>query len=124
MNTTDQLRELLMPVLGITSIDEIKPESALVRDLGAESIDFVEILYLIETEMGVKIKIQEIAMTEYSSDGNNLQDGKISNEIAESLNKDFNTDRFTEGTTVKELFESFTVKDLATIIDKKKRLIN
>ncbi|MBP6454606.1 MAG: hypothetical protein KBH88_04430 [Bacteroidales bacterium] len=124
MNTTDQLRELLMPVLGITSIDEIKPESALVRDLGAESIDFVEILYLIETEMGVKIKIQEIAMTEYSSDGNNLQDGKISNEIAERLNKDFNTDRFTEGTTVKELFESFTVKDLATIIDKKKRLIN
>lgn len=124
MNTTDQLRELLMPVLGITSIDEIKPESALVRDLGAESIDFVEILYLIETEMGVKIKIQEIAMTEYSSDGHNLQDGKISNEIAERLNKDFNTDRFTEGTTVKELFESFTVKDLATIIDKKKRLIN
>ncbi|WRQ32231.1 phosphopantetheine-binding protein [Bacteroidales bacterium MB20-C3-3] len=124
MNTTDQLRELLMPVLGITSIDEIKPESALVRDLGAESIDFVEILYLIETEMGVKIKIQEIAMTEYSSDGNNLQDGKITNEIAERLNKDFNTDRFTEGTTVKELFESFTVKDLATIIDKKKRLIN
>lgn len=120
MNTTDQLRELLMPVLGITSIDEIKPESALVRDLGAESIDFVEILYLIETETGVKIKIQEIAMTEYSSDGNNLQDGKISNEIAESLNKDFNTDRFTEGTTVKELFESFTVKDLATIIDKKR----
>ena len=120
MNTTDQLRELLIPVLGITSIDEIKPESALVRDLGAESIDFVEILYLIETEMGVKIKIQEIAMTEYSSDGNNLQDGKISNEIAESLNKDFNTDRFTEGTTVKELFESFTVKDLATIIDKKR----
>jgi acyl carrier protein len=120
MNTTDQLRELLMPVLGITSIDEIKPESALVRDLGAESIDFVEILYLIETEMGVKIKIQEIAMTEYSSDGNNLQDGKISNEIAERLNKDFNTDRFTEGATVKELFESFTVKDLATIIDKKR----
>ena len=124
MNTTDQLRELLMPVLGITSIDEIKPESALVRDLGAESIDFVEILYLIETEMGVKIKIQEIAMTEYSSDGKNLQDGKITNEIAERLNKDFNTDRFKEGTTVKELFESFTVKDLATIIDKKKRLIN
>ena len=120
MNTTDQLRELLMPVLGITSIDEIKPESALVRDLGAESIDFVEILYLIETEMGVKIKIQEIAMTEYSSDGNNLQDGKITNEIAERLNKDFNTDRFTEVTTVKELFESFTVKDLATIIDKKR----
>jgi hypothetical protein len=87
--------------------------------LGAESIDFVEILYLIETEMGVKIKIQEIAMTEYSSDGNNLEDGKITAEIAEKLNRDFKTDRFKEGFTVKELFETFTVQDFAVIIDRK-----
>jgi acyl carrier protein len=119
MDTVEKLRELLMPVLGITTIDEIKPESALVRDLGAESIDFVEILYLIETEMGVKIKIQEIAMTEYSSDGNNLEDGKITAEIAEKLNRDFKTDRFKEGFTVKELFETFTVQDFAVIIDRK-----
>lgn len=120
MDTLNRLRELLMPVLGITSIDEIKPDSALVKDLGAESIDFVEILYLIETKMGVKIKIQEIAMTEYSSDGSNLQNGKITGEIAEKLNRDFNTSRFCEGMTVKELFESFTVMDFATIIDKKR----
>ncbi|MDD2491882.1 MAG: phosphopantetheine-binding protein [Bacteroidales bacterium] len=119
MNTTDKLRELLVPVLGVASIDDITPESALVNDLGAESIDFVEILYLIETEMGVKIKIQEIAMTEYSSDGNNLEDGKITAEIAEKLNRDFKTERFKEGLTVKELFETFTVNDFAVIIDRK-----
>ncbi|MDD3272815.1 MAG: phosphopantetheine-binding protein [Bacteroidales bacterium] len=121
MNTTDKLRELLVPVLGVASIDDITPESALVNDLGAESIDFVEILYLIETEMGVKIKIQEIAMTEYSSDGNNLEDGKITAEIAEKLNRDFKTERFKEGLTVKELFETFTVNDFAVIIDRKSK---
>lgn len=120
MNTVDELRELLMPVLGITSIDDIKADSALVKDLGAESIDFVEILYLVEKDMGVKIKIQEIAMTEYSSDGNNLQEGKITAEIAAKLNQDFNTERFREGLTIKDLFETFTVKDFAIIIDKKR----
>ena len=43
-----KLRELLMPVLGIANIEEIQPSQALVNDLGAESIDFVEILYLID----------------------------------------------------------------------------
>lgn len=119
MNTETKLIELLMPILGIASADQIKPQSALVRDLGAESIDFVEILYAIETELGVKIKIQEIAMTEYSSQGE-VQDGKITAQIAAKLNEDFKTERFKEGQTIKELFESFTVRDLATVIERKK----
>ena len=31
--------ENLVPILGLDSVAEIRPESALVRDLGAESID-------------------------------------------------------------------------------------
>ena len=68
MNVEDKLRELLMPILGIPSVDNILPEHALVNDLGAESIDFVEILYVIETNFGVKIRIQEITMVDYSSE--------------------------------------------------------
>jgi acyl carrier protein len=119
MNIEEKIKEMLVPILGLQSKEEIKSDSALVRDLGAESIDFVEILYSIETELGVKIKIQEIAMTEYNSEGSDLQDGKITAEIAKKLNKDFKTDRFTEGQTVKELFETFTVRDLATVIERK-----
>ena len=52
-----RLMENLVPILGLDSIQDIRPDSALVRDLGAESIDFVEILYMIENEFGVKIKI-------------------------------------------------------------------
>ena len=44
-----KLRELLMPGLGNANIEEIQPSHALVTNLGAESIDFVEILYLIAT---------------------------------------------------------------------------
>jgi acyl carrier protein len=56
----DKLRELLVPVLGRTSAEEIMPEKSLVLDLGADSMDFVEIIYLVEKNFGVVLKIGEI----------------------------------------------------------------
>lgn len=119
MNIEYKLREILMPILGIQTIEEIGPEKSLVKDLGAESIDFVEILYMIETQFGVKIKIQEIALTEYSAQVDNLEGGKITAEIAAKMNEDFKTSKFEEGQSVKDLFESFTIRDLAVLIEKK-----
>lgn len=118
MDIEHKLRELLMPILGISSIDQIQPESALVKDLNAESIDFVEILYVIETELGVKIHIQEITMVEYGTDvipSNSV----LTAELAQRLNNDFQTNRFQEGQTVRDIFDNFTVRDLATVIKKK-----
>lgn len=118
MNIEYRLRELLMPILGISSIEEIRPESALVGDLGAESIDYVEILYVIETQMGIKIRIQEITMTDYGLEMMPT-DGKIDTRLAAQLNNDFKTDHFKEGQTVRDIFNDFTVHDLATIIERK-----
>lgn len=118
MDIEYKLRELLMPVLGIVAIEKIKPEDALVNDLGAESIDFVEILYLVETNFGIKIRIQEITMVDYASE-DMPTDGKVTEKIAEKLNADFNTDKFKEGQTVRDIYMNFTVRDLATIISLK-----
>ncbi len=120
MDIENRLRELLMPVLGISYIEEIQPESALVNDLGAESIDFVEILYLIETNFGVKLRIQEITMVDYAS-VDNPTDGKVTKDIAEKLNRDFKTDSFHEGQSVRDIYENFTLRNLATIIELKKK---
>lgn len=119
MNIEYKLREILMPILGIQTIEELGPEKSLVKDLGAESIDFVEILYMIETQFGVKIKIQEIALTEYSAQVDNLEVGKITAEIAAKMNEDFKTSKFEEGQSVKDLFESFTIRDFAVLIERK-----
>lgn len=108
-----------MPVLGIADIEEIQPESALVNDLGAESIDFVEILYLIETNFGVKLRIQEITMVDYAS-VDSPTDGKVTKDIADKLNRDFKTDSFHEGQSVRDIYENFTIRNLATIIELKK----
>lgn len=118
MNIEYKLRELLMPILSISSIEEIRPDNALVRDLGADSIDFVEILYVIETQLGVKIRIQEITMADYGAEMMPT-DGKIDAQMAAQLNIDFKTDHFKEGQTVYQIFEAFTVRDLAMIIEKK-----
>lgn len=107
-----------MPVLGKASMEEIRSEHALVNDLGAESIDFVEILYLIETNFGVKLRIQEITMVDYAS-ADMPTDGKVTKQIAEKLNSDFKTDKFKEGQTVRDIYENFTVRDLATVIAMK-----
>lgn len=117
MDIEKKLRELLLPVLGLSSLDQIQPDHSLVNDLGAESIDFVEILYAIETNFGVKISIQEISMVDYGA--KDAQEGVVTEELAEKLNKDFETDRFKAGQTAREIFETFTVRELATVVSRK-----
>ena len=110
--------ENLVPILGLDSINDIHPESALVRDLGAESIDYVEILYMIENEFGVKIKISEITMNDYGAEGF-PEDGRLTAELAAKLNEDFESDQFKEGHSTSDIFQLFTVHNLARVIEKK-----
>ncbi len=113
-----KLAEELVPILGLDSVDNITQDSALVRDLGAESIDYVEILYMIETEFGVKIKVEELIMASVV-DGETPDDGKLTAKMAEKLNKDYDSHQFAAGQTTKEVFQIFTVHNLATIIKNK-----
>ena len=113
-----KLSEELVPILGLDSVEDVKPDSALVRDLGAESIDYVEILYMIETEFGVKIKIEELMMASVV-DGETPDDGRLTAKMAEKLNRDYDSHQFAAGQTTKDVFNVFTVHNLAVIIHKK-----
>ncbi|MBR4775623.1 MAG: hypothetical protein IK008_05960 [Bacteroidales bacterium] len=113
-----KLSEELVPILGLDSVEDVKPDSALVRDLGAESIDYVEILYMIETVFGVKIKIEELMMASVV-DGETPDDGRLTAKMAEKLNRDYDSHQFAAGQTTKDVFNVFTVHNLAVIIHKK-----
>lgn len=108
----------LVPILGLNSVADVTPESALVRDLGAESIDYVEILYMIETEFGVKIRIEEMMMASVV-DGETPDDGKLTPAMAEKMNRDYDSCQFAAGQTTKEVFSVFSVHNLATLIKHK-----
>ena len=121
MNIEEKLRELLIPVFGLTTIDEIQPQYSLVKDLGATSIDFVEISYIVESNFEVTIKTNELMIggTPVNPDDIFI-DGKLTSQGAEMLNNNMNGGKFIEGQTRRELYESITVADLAHIVEVKK----
>ncbi len=117
MNIEEKLRELLIPVFGLNTIDEIQPEHSLVLDLGAESLDFVEIAYIVESHFGVALKTNEIMIGGANISPNSLfVDGRLNADGAATLNLNLEQPKFHEGQTRRDLFESITVSDLANLI--------
>src|SRR5437879_2927440 len=58
--------------------EDIKPTSTLVGDLGAESIDFLDIVFRLEREFGIKIPRGELFPESiFSGDPDFVQDGKV-----------------------------------------------
>src|SRR6202162_6357623 len=58
--------------------DEIKPTSTLQGDLGAESIDFLDIVFRLEREFGIKIPRGELFPEAiFQGDAEFVQNGKV-----------------------------------------------
>ena len=54
----DKVRKMLSEQLNV-SVDKIKPESRVIEDLGADSLDVVEMLMLLEDEFNVTVSDEE-----------------------------------------------------------------
>ena len=55
----DKVRETLVDALGVDD-DEVTPEATLIEDLGAESIDFLDIVFRLERNFDIKIPRGEL----------------------------------------------------------------
>jgi len=53
-NIEEKVKEIIAEQLGVKK-EEIKPESSFVDDLGADSLDTVEIVMALEEEFGIEI---------------------------------------------------------------------
>jgi acyl carrier protein len=118
----NKLAAMLVPVLGANSSDEIRPELSLVDDLGAESLDFVEITYLVKKEFKVELKVGAIVSGAASANPEELFiDGALTEAGAETISQKLpsGAKRFTAGMTKADIFSALTVADLATIIRMK-----
>lgn len=51
----DKVKEIIIDQLGLDEDTEVKPETSLINDLDADSLDAVEIIMAIEDEFDVEI---------------------------------------------------------------------
>ncbi|MEA2161932.1 MAG: acyl carrier protein [Thermoanaerobaculia bacterium] len=58
MSVEDRVKSIIVEQLGVDA-DEVKPDASFVEDLGADSLDTVELIMAFEEEFGVEISDDE-----------------------------------------------------------------
>lgn len=72
----EKVQETLIEALGVDD-DEVTPEATLTGDLGAESIDFLDIVFRLEKAFDIKIPRGELFPDNILNNPEFVQDGKL-----------------------------------------------
>ena len=103
--------------------EDIKPTSTLQGDLGAESIDFLDIVFRLEREFGVKIPRGELFPESiFQGDPEFVQDGKVTEKGLGELKARMpfaNLSEFEKAPEVSHVSDLFTVELIARYIQVK-----
>ncbi|MCI0637679.1 MAG: acyl carrier protein [Gemmataceae bacterium] len=103
--------------------EEVKPESTLQGDLGAESIDFLDIVFRLEREFGIKIPRGELFPESiFQGDPDFVQNGKVTDKgIAELKTRMPFADlsKFEQNPEVAGISDLFTVEMITNYIQGK-----
>src|SRR5215217_9392473 len=126
MPTTDEIYSkvsaTLVEALNVDE-DDINPSSTLQGDLGAESIDFLDIVFRLEREFGIKIPRNELFPESiFQGDPDFVKDGKVTEKgLAELRAKmpyaDLST--FEANPTLEGISDLFTVNLIVSYIESK-----
>lgn len=117
-----QVQEVLVDALGVDD-DEITPEATLMGDLGAESIDFLDIVFRLEKTFGIKIPREELFPAENLMNNSELiSNGKLTEKgLAELKDKMPHTDltAFEKDPDINKLGDLFTVDAIVNFVENK-----
>jgi acyl carrier protein len=102
---------------------EISPRSTLQGDLGAESIDFLDIVFRLEREFGIKIPRGELFPESiFQGDPDMVQDGKITDKGLEELRARMpfaDLSKFEKDRDVAQISDLFTVELISRYVQGK-----
>ncbi len=117
----DRVRNVLTDALGVDE-DEISPEATLQGDLGAESIDILDIVFRLEKAFTIKIPNDELFPVEMLSDPQYVDGDRMTTVGLETLKAAMPHADFTEferDPAVSKISDLITVKTLVNYVEGK-----
>lgn len=126
MPTRDEVfatvQETLVDALGVDD-GEVTPTATLMGDLGAESIDFLDIVFRLEKNFGIKIPRGELFPENLvAADSGFIVDGKVTPAGIEELRSKMphaNVDKLAADPRVEKVQDLFTVEMVVNFLLKK-----
>jgi acyl carrier protein len=126
MPTTDEIfdkvRQTLTDALGVDD-DEVTSEATLIGDLGAESIDFLDIVFRLEKNFEIKIPRGELFPESIASaDSSFVQDGVVTEEGLTNIRNSMpfaDVDKLAEDPKVENVQDLFTVNMIVKFLEAK-----
>ncbi|ADB16263.1 phosphopantetheine-binding protein [Pirellula staleyi DSM 6068] len=116
-----KVQAALVDALGVDE-EEVTPEATMVGDLGAESIDFLDIVFKLEKAFGIEIPRKELAPEDILTSAEFVQEGKVTAAGIAELKKRMpfvNFTKFEANPAVREFSNLLTVGDLCRYIESK-----
>ena len=116
-----KVQEALVDALGVDE-DEVKPTATLKGDLGAESIDFLDIVFRLEKAFGIKIERGELFPEDILTNTEYVEDGKVNSTGMSKLKERMpfaDLSRFEADPSVQNLPEQLTVQDMCNFVEHK-----
>ena len=117
----NQVQEILEEALGADP-EEIVSTASLVADLGAESIDFLDISFKLEQVFDFKIAQGELFPENLMENPDWVNDGKFTESGMEELKKcmpHVNFDSYSNNPEVSKVGEVITVKSICDFVERK-----
>jgi acyl carrier protein len=117
----EKIQVALTEALGVDD-DEVTPEAKLVGDLGAESIDFLDIVFRLEKTFDIKIPRGELFPEDVLTDPKYVQDGRVTEKGLAQLRERMpfaNLDGFAKDPVVKDFGNVLTVVDMCRFVEGK-----
>jgi acyl carrier protein len=117
----EKVRETLVDALGVDE-EEVKENATLTGDLGAESIDFLDIVFRLEKAFGIQIPRGELFPDNILNNAEFVENGKCTVKGLEELKRRMPHADFTEfqkNPDINRMPDLFTVKTIVNYVERK-----
>ena len=117
----DKVCEALVDALGVDD-EEVTPEATMVGDLGAESIDFLDIVFKLEKGFDIQIPRDELFPDDILTNAEFIHDGKVTEEGLVKLKERMSfadLSKFEKNPLVQDFGNLLTVQDLCNYVSTK-----